>query len=75
MGERIRDCGTLRFRNHELIVEMNAPIDEYTGATIHLQGDDLRIELPQTEFFRLAGACNLARRQLRIMKGQTHEDD
>lgn len=69
MGELIKKYGTVDLKGKQLEVELNEPIHEYTGGIVHLQSEEFRMEMSQLDFYKLVGCINLAKENLKRMKG------
>lgn len=73
MGEIIKNYGKLHLKNQEFDVELNGPVSDDTGGIIHIQNDDLRVELSSGDFFSMVGAFALAKKELELSKGRKKE--
>lgn len=69
MGELLKIYGKIKIKGKDVNVELNNPINENTGGIIHIQGEQFRLEMSQLEFYRLVGCVNLAKENLKRMKG------
>ena len=69
MGEHIKDIGHIEYKGRKMRVELNGPIDLDSGGTIHIHSDTIRIDMSQLDFYKMATQLNLARENLRRMKG------
>ena len=68
MGEKIKDIGKLNIKEMGFDVEINEPVDKERGAMVHIQNDGFRIEMSQRDFYDMAAAVMLAKRQLERIK-------
>lgn len=69
MGEIIQVYGSINMKGKIYDVELNGPIREDIGGIVHIQSADSRIEMSQLEFYRMVGTLNLAKTNLRKVKG------
>ena len=70
MGEIIKSYGKLNLKNQTFDVELNNPVSDMSSGIIHIQNDDLRIELTSGDFFSMVGALVLAKKELELSKGK-----
>lgn len=68
MGEKVRDVGVLRLRGNKLQVELNSPILDGFGGTVHIHGNTFRMEMSEKSFYEMGAAVLFARQQLLLMK-------
>ena len=68
MGEKIRDIGELEVKGMIFKVEINEPIDKINGGLVHIQNSSFRMELSQRDFYEMAAAIMLAKKQLMRIK-------
>lgn len=73
MGELLKKYGEINVKNRDFDIELNAPIDERHGGIVHIQSDDLRMEMSQIDFYRFAACVNLAKENLLHIKGAKDE--
>jgi len=68
MGEKVKDVGKLEIKGVSLNIEINEPVDKIKGGIIHIQSDSFRMEMTQMDFYNMAAAVILARKQLTCIK-------
>ena len=73
MGELLKKYDTVSIKDRNFDIELNAPIDENVGGIVHIQSDDLRMEMSQLDFYRFATCVNLAKANLLHIKGAKDE--
>lgn len=73
MGELIKKYGVLNIKGRLFDIELNAPLDADNGGIVHIQSDDIRMEMSQLDFYRLVGCVNLAKTNLLHIKGVSDE--
>lgn len=73
MGELIKTYGNVNIGGNNYDIELNAPIFEKTGGTVHIQNEKSRIEMSQYDFYQMICNMNLALENLKIIKGDLDE--
>jgi len=68
MGEKIKDIGKLNLKGVCFDVEINDPVDNSNGGIVHIQSHNFRMEMTQRNFYEMAAAIMLAKRQLARIK-------
>ena len=73
MGELIKTVGDINVKGHNFRIELNAPIECKKGGVVHIQNDNIRLEMSQADFYKMAFIFNLARKNLAIEKEWENE--
>lgn len=69
MGEKIATLGQIHISRETMFeIELNHPPSNGLPRQIHLQSDDIRMELDEDEFVRIVSAVMLAKEKLKRLK-------
>lgn len=73
MGELLKKYGKIDLKGRLYDIELNAPIRPKIGGIIHIQSDDIRLEMTQADFYKFVTNVNLAKENLLRIKGVKDE--
>ena len=73
MGELLRKIGSIDINGCKFDVELNAPPARDSGRSIHIQSKSFRFELPEEDFYQMAGAILESNRQFEWIKGESKQ--
>ncbi len=73
MGELLKKYGQVRLKGRLYDIELNAPILPKIGGIVHIQSDDVRMEMTQADFYKLVANINMAKENLSRIKGVDDE--
>lgn len=69
MGEKIRNLGSFKIKNNEVLIELNEGYDKNTSKyDIHIQSERVQYCLSNADFVRLASAVLCANERLNALK-------
>ncbi len=68
MGEIIKKVGEVNIKSLTFDVELNEPLDEIVGGNVHIQTKDMRMQLPQVEFYKMVATIKKAEKELKSYK-------
>ena len=63
MGEVLKILKETKIAGGKFLIELNHP------DIIHIQNEKFRLEMPQSEFLKIAGAIAWSRKKFDVMKG------
>lgn len=69
MGEVLKVLKETRIGGAKFLIEQNGPLAEVGPRVIHIQNEKFRMEMPEGEFLKIAGAVAWARKKFDVMKG------
>ncbi|MCR4651622.1 MAG: hypothetical protein K5662_07670 [Lachnospiraceae bacterium] len=79
MGEWIKNIGELHIGNSVFNVELNEPVSNDSDRIIHIQNDNARFLLTETEFLQMSTLALQAMEQLKnykkVLRGDKHNND
>jgi hypothetical protein len=70
MGEKIKTITSLKIKSTEVEIELNKESIIGGPRYIHIQSDDFRMSLTESEYIQLVLTVNKARKQLEYVKGK-----
>jgi len=70
MGEINKILGELSIKGNKFSVELNQSSFAEGAREVHIQNEEFRFSVPETEFLRMAACVLLAEKQLRLIKGR-----
>jgi len=70
MGEIIECLGVMEIKGKKFKVELNQSSFAEGSREVHIQNEEFRFSVPETEFLRMAACVFLAAKQLRLIKGK-----
>lgn len=73
MGEIIKKYGKIEIGNQEFDIELNKPHFINGEKSIHIQNNKFRLEMPASEFSRMAAAVIFAKKQFDKLKEEADE--
>jgi len=68
LGELIKFLGELPIRGRKFRVELNQSSFAEGAREVHIQNEEFRLSVPETEFLRMAACVLLAAKHLRLIK-------
>ena len=69
MGEVLKILKETKLGGGKFLIEQNEPLAETGPRVIHIQNEKFRMEMPEVEFLKIAGAVAWARKRFDVMKG------
>ena len=73
MGELLKKYGKVYLKSSFWEIELNAPLKEKSGGTVHIQNKSTRMEMSQADFYKFVANLNLAKENLNHIKGMKDE--
>ena len=70
MGEVLKVLKETRLGGGTFLIEQNAPPGETGSRVIHIQNEKFRMEMPEPEFLKIAGAIVWSRKKFDVLKGR-----
>ncbi len=64
MGIIAKRCGKITIKGYEFDIELNEPLDRPEGGKVHIQNDNMRIEMSQKEFYKMVITFRYAKQKL-----------